>query len=84
VVAGLAAGSALGLVGAMSAAARSSTPAAGGEPVRRVVVVDRTTGAAALEPGSAPSADTAEPAPLPLPPLPDAQPSEPVTQSEGS
>ena len=40
VVAGLAAGTGLGLIGAMSAAARASAPTAAADPVRRVVVVD--------------------------------------------
>lgn len=93
VVAGLAAGASLGLVGAMSAAARSSSETAAAEPVRRVIVVDRTTadGASPAAPQGAGSAQpappvtmTAEPAPLPLPPPPDPQPAPPVTQSEGS
>lgn len=95
-VAGLAAGSGLGLVGAMSAAARSSTPTAAADPVRRVIVVDRTTetGAAAPTPtteappapdaASTPATVAPEPAPLPLPPPPDPQPAPPVTQSQGS
>jgi hypothetical protein len=100
VVAGLAAGAGLGLVGAMSAAARSSTQTVAAEPVRRVIVVDRTAGSGtspSATGGTAPAESTspqavapeapavvAEPAPLPLPPPPDPQPAPPVTQSEGS
>jgi hypothetical protein len=84
-VAGLAAGSGLGLVGAMSAAARSSTPTAAADPVHRVIVVDRTTEAPpAPDAASTPATVAPEPAPLPRPPLPDPQPAPPVTQSQGS
>ena len=82
VVAGLAAGTGLGLIGAMSAAARSSAPTAAPAPVRRVIVVDPLTGAVVTT--SPDAAVVAEPSPLPSPAPFESQPAPPVTQSQGS